>query len=156
MVHFDDRVQGNATVQVLRSVGDWSIGHLTEPSIQNAYVEMIREAEHFIFIENQFFVTWPSQNGPVKNGIGAALVERILRAAQAGQRFLVVVVIPEIPCFAGDLAANAGIMAIMDATYKSIARGNESIYGKISAAGFNPHDYIKFYNLRLYDRSEQR
>ncbi|KAJ7610381.1 hypothetical protein FB45DRAFT_332911 [Roridomyces roridus] len=43
-------------VEVVRSVSDWSHGVLTEHSIpsQNAYRQLIREAEHFIYIENQF------------------------------------------------------------------------------------------------------
>ncbi len=39
---------GSASVQVLRSSSDWSAGILTEHSIQNAYVEAIREANHCI------------------------------------------------------------------------------------------------------------
>lgn len=44
---------GTAKVQVLRSSADWSLGILTEHSIQNAYIEMIMQAEHCIYIENQ-------------------------------------------------------------------------------------------------------
>lgn len=40
-------------VQVLRSSADWSHGILNEPSIQNAYIQLIREASHYIYIENQ-------------------------------------------------------------------------------------------------------
>lgn len=47
--------QGTVTAQIVRSSGDWSSGILTEHSIQNAYSELIRNAEHFVYIENQFF-----------------------------------------------------------------------------------------------------
>ncbi|KAL1592829.1 hypothetical protein SLS60_011245 [Paraconiothyrium brasiliense] len=36
--------------------------------------------------------------------------------------------------------------------YNSINRGGHSIYEEIQKAGFNPLDYIRFYNLRNYDR----
>lgn len=47
--------QGTITAQIIRSSADWSSGILTEHSIQNAYCELIRKAQHFIYIENQFF-----------------------------------------------------------------------------------------------------
>lgn len=64
------------------------------------------------------------------------------------------VIIPEIPCFAGDLKASAGTLAIIDAQYRSLCRGKESIFGMIQEAGFNPRDYITLFNLRQYDRSK--
>ncbi|KAJ7819232.1 hypothetical protein B0H13DRAFT_391781 [Mycena leptocephala] len=69
-------------VQVVRSVSDWSHGVLTEHSIQNAYIKLISEAEHFIYIENQFFISATYDKDEVKNQIAAALVERIVRAAR--------------------------------------------------------------------------
>ena len=36
--------------------------------------------------------------------------------------------------------------------YDSINRGGHSIYEEIAKAGFNPMEYIRFYNLRSYDR----
>ena len=40
----------------------------------------------------------------------------------------------------------------MDFQYKSINRGGNSILELIAKAGYNPMDYIRFYNLRNYDR----
>ncbi|ORY72756.1 phospholipase D/nuclease [Leucosporidium creatinivorum] len=145
--------KGAMKVQVLRSSADWSHGILTEHSIMNAYIQMIAEANHCIYIENQFFITNTSPDKPfVKNLIGKAITERILSAARAGKKFKVVVLIPAIPGFAGDLKGNAGTLAIMGATYFSICRGGDSIMECIEREGFNPHDYISFYNLRSYDR----
>ncbi|KNX49943.2 phospholipase D [Cryptococcus deuterogattii R265] len=45
---------GTSRVQVLRSAADWSHGILLENSIQQAYIGLIREANHCIYIENQF------------------------------------------------------------------------------------------------------
>lgn len=47
--------QGSVHAQIVRSSSDWSSGILTEHSIQNAYIEIIRNAQHYVYIENQFF-----------------------------------------------------------------------------------------------------
>jgi len=67
-------------------------------SIANAYIEAIENSQHFIYIENQFFITatGPEQS-PIKNKIGGAIVERILRAAQAGEKYKVIVATPSVP-----------------------------------------------------------
>lgn len=44
---------------------------------------------------------------PVHNTIGAAIVEAIVRAAKENRKFRVIIVIPAIPGFAGDLRSDA-------------------------------------------------
>ena len=45
--------------QVLRSCSSWSAGQdLTEFSIQRALVATIEEAKNYVYIENQFFVSY--------------------------------------------------------------------------------------------------
>jgi len=141
---------GNMRIQVLRSSADWSHGILTEHSIQNAYRQMIAEASDFVYIENQFFVTSTGKgtNGPVLNVIGEAIAERCLLAGRNGAKFKVMIVIPAIPGFAGDLKASGGTLAIIATTIKSI----EAIFKRIRDGGFQPEDYIGLYNLRSYDR----
>lgn len=95
-----------------------------------------------------------NQQKPVKNTVGAAIVERILRAARNGEKYKMIIVIPSVPGFAGDLKSDdaLGTRAIMEFQYDSINRGGHSIYEEIAKAGFNPMDYIRFFNLRNYDR----
>ena len=143
---------GSCRVQVVRSVSDWSHGVLTEDSVQRAYIQLITEANHFIYIENQFFISNTGNYGPVKNLIAKALVDRILDAARNGRKFKVIVVIPEVPGFAGDIKGDNGIKTIMAAQYRTINRGGHSIYEEIRRAGYEPRDYIRFYHLRTYDR----
>lgn len=147
---------GQMPCQLVRSCTKWSNGTPTEHSIQNAYIQIIENSQHFIYIENQFFITaTDAKQKPVQNMIGKAIVDRILRAARAGQRFKVIVLIPSVPGFAGDLKDDAalGTRAIMEFQYHSINRGHGySIMEQIEKAGFNPADYIRFYNLRNYDR----
>ncbi len=147
--------QSGITGQIVRSCTKWSHGVPTEHSIANAYISVIENAQHFVYIEIQFFITATSNaQKPVRNKIGAAIVERILRAARAGEKFKIIVVIPAIPGFAGDLKddGSLGTRAIMEFQYNSINRGGNSIMESITREGYDPKDYISFYNLRNYDR----
>ena len=147
--------QGTVHAQIVRSSCDWSSGILTEHSIQNAYCEIIRNAQHFVYIENQFFITATGdQQAPVHNLIGRAIVDACVRAGKENRKFRVIVVIPAIPGFAGDLRDDAamGTRAIMDYQYKSINRGENSIFSQIRAQGVEPGEHIFFFNLRSYDR----
>ncbi|KAF2402034.1 putative phospholipase PldA [Trichodelitschia bisporula] len=147
--------QGTVHAQVVRSSSDWSSGILTEHSIQNAYCQIIQNAQHYVYIENQFFITATGEEqAPVQNLIGKAIVEACVRAGKEGRKFRIIVVIPAIPGFAGDLREDAaiGTRAIMDYQYKSILRGEHSIKERIKAEGVNPDDYLFFFNLRSYDR----
>jgi phospholipase D1/2 len=150
-----DGTQGTVHAQVIRSSADWSSGILTEHSIQNAYCEIIRNAQHYVYIENQFFITATGDNqAPIHNVIGAAIVDACVRAGKEGRKFRVIILIPAIPGFAGDLRKDAatGTRAIMDYQYKSICRGEHSIFGEIHAQGVNPKNHIFVFNLRSYDR----
>jgi phospholipase D1/2 len=141
--------------QIVRSCTKWSHGTHTEHSIQNAYIDIIQKSQHFVYIENQFFITATGDlQKPVKNQVGRAIVERILRAARAGERYKVIVMMPSVPAFAGDLRDDAalGTRAIMEFQYNSINRGGHSIMEMIAKEGINPTEYIRFYNLRNYDR----
>ncbi|KAK4241995.1 hypothetical protein C8A03DRAFT_29889 [Achaetomium macrosporum] len=151
--HIENR--GTIHAQIVRSSADWSSGILTDHSIQNAYSEIIRNAQHYVYIENQFFITATGdQQLPIRNTVGKAIVEAVLRAAKEGRKFRVIVLIPAVPGFAGDLREDGaiGTRAIMDYQYKSICRGEHSIFGQIQKEGVDPTKYIFFFNLRSYDR----
>ncbi|TVY43123.1 Phospholipase [Lachnellula occidentalis] len=148
--------QSGMSVQLVRSCARWSNGCETEHSIANAYIQVIHDSQHFVYIENQFFITATDDHQkPVKNKIGAALVERIVRAYQNGEKYKVIVCMPAVPAFAGDLHADdsLGTRAIMEYQYQSICRGGHSIIEAIEKAGVpQASQYIRFYNLRNYDR----
>lgn len=93
--------------------------------------------------------------GPVHNRVGAAIVERIFRAFNEKKKYKVIVCIPAVPGFAGDLhdKTQESILAIMNLQYKSICRGGHSIMERLTQKGIdNVDNYISFYNLRSYDR----
>ena len=146
---------GTVHAQVIRSSADWSSGILTEHSIQNSYCEIIRNAQHFVYIENQFFITATGENqAPIHNVIGRAIVDACVKAGKEGRKFRVIIMIPAIPGFAGDLRDDAamGTRAIMDYQYKSIHRGPDSIFEQIKSQGVDPRNHIFIFNLRSFDR----
>nr|CAG8433336.1 7954_t:CDS:10 [Entrophospora candida] len=97
--------KGTCSVQICRSSSIWSHGIETEHSIQNAYIDIITNAKHFIYIENQFFITATkvSPDYPVKNLIGKAIVDRIIKAHKNNETFKIIVVMPLLPSFPAEL-----------------------------------------------------
>ena len=153
-----ETMHGTLQCQIIRSCAKWSHGVSVEHSIANAYIEIIQNSEHFIYVENQFFITATEDRSfPVKNRIGAAIVERILRAAKNDEKWHMMVNIPAFPGFAGDIQAeeSLGTRAIMEFQYFSICRGGHSILEKVREADVDPMKYIRFYNLRNYDRIDR-
>ncbi|KAJ4390130.1 hypothetical protein N0V93_007604 [Gnomoniopsis smithogilvyi] len=147
--------RGTIHAQIIRSSADWSSGVLVDHSIQNAYSEIIRKAEHFVYIENQFFITATGdQQAPITNTIGRSIVEAVVRAGKEGRKFRVIIMIPAIPGFAGDLRlpAATGTRAIMDYQYRSLCRGEHSIFEQVRKEGVDPTQHIFVFNLRSYDR----
>lgn len=69
---------GTCSCQVLRSASYWSCGlpkNQIENSIHFAYLQLIEMAKHYIYIENQFFIS-STAGSPVKNDIAKALILR--------------------------------------------------------------------------------
>ena len=149
---------GTCEVQILRSAGDWSLGYpkdLVEHSIQNAYVELIERSDHFVYMENQFFITSTETLGTkVHNRIGDALVERIIKAHERGEDWQACIMIPLMPGFQNTVAQDSGssVRLIMQFQYRSICRGPNSIFGRLREAGIEPEEYIQFYSLRQWGK----
>lgn len=57
----------------------------------------------------------------------------------------VIVAIPELPGFAGDVKNEGSLKIIMAAQYRTINRGGSSIYEEIRKAGYEP--YVTNYTL---------
>lgn len=150
-------LDGTCEIQMLRSCSEWSIGtpDKTEHSIMNAYVKMIETSEHFVYIENQFFISsCESEGSRIRNLIGDALVERIIRADRADEDWRCVIIIPLMPGFQNSVDAQDGssIRLIMQCQYRSICRGDTSIFGRLRNANIEPEDYIEFYSLRQWGK----
>jgi phospholipase D1/2 len=138
-------------LQLTRSLDSWS-GGITEreDSIARAYKELIEKAEHYIYIENQFFVTTcDERDDQVKNLIGKYLVQRIEKAYRENKKFRVYIVLPLLPGF--ETNSNA-IQAVQYFNLRSINLGKYSIYKKLQEKGINnPGDYITIHGMRNWD-----
>uniref|UniRef100_A0A8C1F0C1 Phospholipase n=1 Tax=Cyprinus carpio carpio TaxID=630221 RepID=A0A8C1F0C1_CYPCA len=145
-----------ASVQVLRSVDRWSAG-TCEQSILNAYLHVIDNSEHYIYLENQFFISCSDQKN-VLNTIGDAIVRRILRAHSEGKKYRVFVVIPLLPGFEGDISQGGGnaIQAILHFTYRTINRGEHSILSRLKERMQDEWtQYISLCGLRTHSQLGQ-
>ncbi|KAK9464553.1 hypothetical protein V1512DRAFT_212936 [Lipomyces arxii] len=149
---------GTCEVQLLRSACGWSLGMRkgrVEHSILNAYLKAIEQSEHFVYIENQFFISSTTVDGEViENAIGDALVERIMRAHKHKEDWRAVIIIPLVPGFEAEVHQQDGtsVRLIMQCQYRSISRGSNSIFGRLNKAGINPEDYIQFFSLRKWGK----
>ncbi|CAN6715141.1 unnamed protein product [Malus baccata var. baccata] len=143
-------------IQVVRSVSQWSAGSSqTEESIHSAYCSLIEKAEHFVYIENQFFISGLSGDDIIQNRVLESLYSRIVLAHKEQKCFRVIVVIPLLPGFQGgvDDGGAATVRAIMHWQYRTISWEKHSILQKLKVKlGTKTHDYISFYGLRTYGR----
>lgn len=149
----------NAKVQVLRSAADWSAGiKYHEESIHNAYIQVIAKSKHYIYIENQFFISC-ADNRTVYNKIGDAIIERILRAHKEGKKYRVYVITPLLPGFEGDITTGGGnaLQAVMHFNYRTMSRGDYSIISQLKNE-MDDHwmNYISFAGLRTHAELEGR
>uniref|UniRef100_A0A8C9U780 Phospholipase n=1 Tax=Scleropages formosus TaxID=113540 RepID=A0A8C9U780_SCLFO len=149
----------NTKVQILRSAADWSAGiKYHEESIHNAYIQVIAKSKHFIYIENQFFISC-ADNKQVHNKIGDAIIERIIRAYKENRKYRVYVVTPLLPGFEGDINTGGGnaIQAVMHFNYRTMIRGDYSIISQLKKEmGDQWINYISFAGLRTHTELEGR
>ncbi|KAL4087288.1 hypothetical protein PRIC1_013185 [Phytophthora ramorum] len=139
-------------IQVCRSVSMWSAGVPTEASIQAAYMDVIANSKHFLYIENQFFISGMDGNGIVRNRILQALVDRIERAVQRDEKFRVYVVMPLLPAFEGNVRSHelTNLHAVMHWQFATICRGRYSLFEALKGVTNHPEEYVAFFGLRKY------
>ena len=149
--------------QILRSGGNWSLGianNQTETSIMNAYIEMIQNAEHYVYIENQFFIS-SNASRKVKNDIIKVLIDKLKQKIKEDQVFKVIIAIPLVPGHAGNCADKSGNFIRLFLSYenKTIGIGRKSIIESVKKAIllYKPknytkwYDYVKVYGFRTHD-----
>ena len=116
---------------------------------------MIQQSEYFVCIENQFFISSTEVEGTkVENSIGDALVERIIRAYNNDEDWRAIIMIPLMPGFQNTVDAqdSTSVRLIMQCQFRSICRGEHSIFGRLRAEGIEPEDYIQFFSLRSWGK----
>ncbi|XP_065882686.1 phospholipase D2-like [Dysidea avara] len=151
-----DPSSGNVSIQILQSVDSYSNNSADKKrktSVHNAYLNLIKNSKHFVYIENQFFVS--GQDGIVKNKIMPALADRIILAHANKEDFHVVIVIPLKPEFAGEWEAESGrdLRTISYWNNATIKEGKSSLYRRLEKAGISKNaipKYFKVYGLRTH------
>jgi phospholipase D1/2 len=147
VVHFVV-VAGNDNFYILFNC---SKGNLIEHSIFRAYIQMIRNANSFIYIENQYFLgsafAWSDDNhAPVNHTIPIEIVKKIEEKIESGEPFAAYVLIPMFPEGIPEAPATQEILfwqyRTMESMYKRIAVSIEE-YG-VEAS---PSDYLMFFCL---------
>jgi len=78
----------HSELQILRSVSSWSMECDTEASVHAGYIHAIAQAKHFIYIEQQFFISQMGHKDRcthVQNKVGMALYEKLHEAIKHDQ-----------------------------------------------------------------------
>ncbi|TCD69038.1 Phospholipase D1 [Steccherinum ochraceum] len=146
-------LNGTCELQICRSAGPWSMGtpDKIEHSIQNAYLKAIQLSEHFVYIENQFFITSTVVNEvKIENRIGDAIVHRIIRAHREGTPWRCCIVIPLLPgfTFPVDHSDASAIRIILECQNRTLCRGPNSIFARLRKEGIDPDDHVSVFSLR--------
>ncbi|XP_006650874.2 phospholipase D delta-like [Oryza brachyantha] len=123
-----------------------------DKSIHSAYVKAIRSAQHFIYIENQYFIgssfLWSShKSAGADNLIPVELALKIASKIKANEQFAVYIVLPMWPEGIPTTAPMQQILfwqgQTMSSMYKIIADALQ-MQGLLEA---HPQDYLNFYCL---------
>lgn len=126
-----------------------------DKSIHTAYVKAIRSAQHFIYIENQYFLGssygWPSYNNAgADNLIPMELALKIASKIRARERFAVYIIIPMWP---EGVPTAASVQEILFWQGQTIQMMYEIIGQELKSTNFDngvnghPQDYLNFYCL---------
>lgn len=125
---------------------------IIDKSIHTAYVRAIRSAQHFIYIENQYFLGssygWPSYvNSGADNLIPMELALKIASKIRAGERFAVYVVIPMWPEGVPTAASVQEILYFQAQTMEMMYRVVAQELKTMNIENAHPQDYLNFYCL---------
>ncbi|KAK6939014.1 Phospholipase D-like domain [Dillenia turbinata] len=123
-----------------------------DKSIQTAYIQSIRSAQDFIYIENQYFLgssyAWPSyRNAGADNLVPMELALKIASKIRAKERFAVYIVIPMWP---EGIPSSASVQEILFWQGQTMQMMYEIIAQELKAMQIenaHPQDYLNFYCL---------
>ncbi|KAG5008836.1 hypothetical protein JHK87_017351 [Glycine soja] len=129
--------------------------NIIDRSIQDAYINAIRRAKNFIYIENQYFLgssfAWSADDIKPED-IGALhlipkeLSLKIVSKIEAGERFAVYVVVPMWP---EGVPESASVQAILDWQKRTMEMMYRDIIQALRAKGIeeDPRNYLTFFCL---------
>lgn len=126
---------------------------LIDMSIHTAYVKAIRAAQHFIYIENQYFIgssfNWSAHKDlGANNLIPMEIALKIADKIRANERFAAYIVVPMWP---EGVPTGAATQRILFWQHKTMQMMYETVYKALVEAGledaFSPQDYLNFFCL---------
>ncbi|KAE8722165.1 Phospholipase D gamma 1 [Hibiscus syriacus] len=126
---------------------------LIDMSIHTAYVKAIRAAQHFIYIENQYFIgssfNWSSNKDlGANNLIPMEIALKIASKIAAHERFSAYIVVPMYP---EGVPTGSATQRILFWQHKTMQMMYETIYRALVEAGlenaFAPQDFLNFFCL---------
>ncbi|KAF5816799.1 putative phospholipase D [Helianthus annuus] len=126
---------------------------MIDMSIHTAYVKAIRSAQHFIYIENQYFIGssfhWSSYKElGANNLIPMEIALKIASKIRAHQRFAVYVVIPMWPEGVPTASATQRILFWQNKTMQMMYEVIHKALVEVGLEGaFSLHDYLNFFCL---------
>ncbi|KAM3174478.1 hypothetical protein ACTXT7_010446, partial [Hymenolepis weldensis] len=169
--------QTSLKTQALRSVSHWALVSTrrarpnmatcrkntdarvnTEHSIQDAYVKAISDAENFIYIENQYFISFmqdPDSSPSVRNKITQAIYDRVVRAYKEKKQFRVYIILPLLPAFKGipgDKKTGVRIHTILHYTQRSLFKGTTALLPRLRLVVGDVDNYVSICGLRKYQQ----
>lgn len=177
-----DRNFTKVETQVTRSFGPWSAGTLkTERSVEQAYILAISQAEKYVYIENQYFITtfkadWADTRAQkssstqsraahaqpeVKNLVGQAILQKVYDMHQKKQPFKVYIVLPLMPDTGSDIfdfKKDIQMKGIMHYNYSTLIKDNPkvavstSLFKALESKGIDYRDYFHVAALRKYEQ----
>ncbi|KAJ4712932.1 Phospholipase D [Melia azedarach] len=126
---------------------------LIDMSIHTAYVKAIQAAQHFIYIENQYFIgssfNWDSdKNFGANNLIPMEIALKIANKIRVNERFAAYILIPMWP---EGVTTSTHIQRILYWQHKTMQMMYETIYKALVEVGlenkYTPQDYLNFFCL---------
>ena len=123
-------------------------GRLLDTSIAQSYIQMIRGAQNFIYVESQFFMgsafSW-LQNDQIScdHIVPAEIAQKVVEKIQNGERFVAYIVIPMFP------EGDPGGLLVQEQLYWQ-TRTMEMMYKRVGDAiketgnGTHPTGILKF------------
>ncbi|KAI3710916.1 hypothetical protein L2E82_40712 [Cichorium intybus] len=132
---------------------------LIDMSIHTAYVKAIRTAQHFIYIENQYFLgssyNWTNHKSlGANNLIPMEIALKIANKIRANERFAAYIVIPMWP--EGN-PTNSATQRILFWQHNTMQMMYDIIYKALQETGleseFEPQDYLNFFCLGTRESS---
>ncbi|PON34711.1 Phospholipase D [Parasponia andersonii] len=129
--------------------------NVIDRSIQDAYINAIRRAKNFIYIENQYFLGssfgWRSSDIKVEDIDALHLIPKelslkIISKIEAGQRFAVYIVIPMWP---EGIPESGSVQAILDWQRRTMEMMYSDITEALQRKGLDadPREYLTFFCL---------